>query len=122
MAYKKQPSIAHLRTYGCRAYALRQRIPAGEKLTPRALIGYLVGYDATNVYRIWLPQAKSHGKQGKVIRIRDVTFDEKQFYHPTHEPEAEQLLRGASIDDFIRQFHEPPTIDPEDSGDETKSV
>jgi hypothetical protein len=27
MAYSKQPSIAHLRVYGCRAYALRPHIP-----------------------------------------------------------------------------------------------
>jgi hypothetical protein len=59
MAYSKQPSIAHLRVYGCRAYALRQQIPRGDKLSPRALIGYLVGYDSSNIYRVWLLNATS---------------------------------------------------------------
>jgi hypothetical protein len=59
MAYSKQPSIAHLRVYGCRAYALRTKIPRGDKLSPRALIGYLVGYDSSNIYRVWLPNAAS---------------------------------------------------------------
>lgn len=72
MAYNKKPSIDRLKLYGCRAYALRTQ----NKLTPRALIGYLVGYDASNIYRIWLPKAKSRAHQGKVIRTRDVTFKE----------------------------------------------
>ena len=59
MAYSKQPSIAHLRVYGCRAYALRPQIPRGDKLSPRALIGYLVGYDSSNIYRVWLLNATS---------------------------------------------------------------
>jgi hypothetical protein len=43
MAYSKKPPIAHLRVYGCQAYALRPQIPRGDKLSPHALIGYLVG-------------------------------------------------------------------------------
>jgi hypothetical protein len=50
IAYSKQSSIAHLRVYGCRAYALRPQIPRGDKPSPRALIGYLVSYDSSNSY------------------------------------------------------------------------
>jgi hypothetical protein len=35
----------------------------------KAWIGYLVGYDSTNIYRIWNPVLK------KVIRTRDVIFN-----------------------------------------------
>jgi len=52
MAYYKQPSIAYMHVFGCKAYALRTKIPRGDKLTERALVGYLVGYDSTNIYRI----------------------------------------------------------------------
>jgi len=52
IAYKKKPSLAHLRAYGYRAYALRKQIPRTDKLSPRALIGYLVGYDSSNIYKI----------------------------------------------------------------------
>ena len=80
MAYYKKPSIAHLKVYGCRAYTLRTQIPRGDKLTPCTLIGYLVGYNASNIYRVWIPKAKSRAHQGKVIRTRDVTFKEDMFY------------------------------------------
>jgi hypothetical protein len=42
IAYLKQPSIAYLQVYGCCVYALCLQIPRGDKLLPRALIGYLV--------------------------------------------------------------------------------
>jgi hypothetical protein len=49
-----RPYFGHLRVYGCRAYA---HIPEAnrlrkEKLRERALIGYLVGYDSTNIFRV----------------------------------------------------------------------
>lgn len=45
-------------------------------MLPRAHIGYLVGHDSRNVYRIWIPSKK------RVIRTRDVTFDHKSFWAP----------------------------------------
>jgi hypothetical protein len=45
------------------------------KLDPRASICYLVGYDSTNIFRIWIPH------QGKVISTRDVLFDEETFFN-----------------------------------------
>jgi hypothetical protein len=46
--------LGHLQVYGCWAYA---HIPEAnrlrkEKLHKRALIGYLVGYDLTNIFRV----------------------------------------------------------------------
>jgi hypothetical protein len=49
---KQKPRYAHMHVYGCRAYPLEHHIPRTEKLNPRAHIGYLVGYDSTNIYRI----------------------------------------------------------------------
>ena len=46
-------------------------------MLPRAYIGYLVGYDSRNIFRIWILS------RNQVIRIRDVTFDEKTFYTPS---------------------------------------
>ena len=42
----------------------------------RAHIGHLVGYDARNIFRIWIPS------QRKVIRTRDVIFDDSTRYDP----------------------------------------
>jgi len=44
------------------------------KLDPRAHIGYLVGYDSTNIYRIWIPY------KGIVISTRDIIFNKKTFF------------------------------------------
>nr|XP_036589591.1 reverse transcriptase domain protein [Colletotrichum truncatum]KAF6801596.1 reverse transcriptase domain protein [Colletotrichum truncatum] len=76
----EKPQLAHLRRYGCRAYPLTQNYKRGieksNKTAPRAHIGYLCGYDSTNIYRIWIPAI------GKVMRTRDVTFDENTLYDP----------------------------------------
>ena len=71
-----KPQIAHLRIYGCRAYPLVHKIPKKQKLEPRAQIGYLLGYDSSNIFRIWIPQ------EHRVIATRDVTFDESRKYDP----------------------------------------
>jgi len=77
IAYKKKPMLVHLYRYSCRVYPLRKQIARTDKLTLKALIGYLVGFNLTNIYRIWLPKA---GRKGKVIHTRDVTFREDLFY------------------------------------------
>ena len=54
------------------------------KLDPRAHIGYLVGYDLTNKYRVWIPH------KGIVISTRDVIFDKYTFFtgeRPDRSPE-----------------------------------
>ncbi|MDI6015633.1 GAG-pre-integrase domain-containing protein, partial [Escherichia coli] len=43
----KSTSLAHLRIIGCKAYVRDPKVTRGEKLAPRAHIGYLIGYDST---------------------------------------------------------------------------
>jgi len=64
----RKPSLAHLSQLGARAFTLNQAIKNGDKLESRALIGQLVGYDSTNIYRVWMPTLR------RVIRTRDVVF------------------------------------------------
>jgi hypothetical protein len=80
------PNITHLRVYGARAYPVIHKIPKSEKLQPRAHIGYLVEYDSTNIFHIWIPSKK------KVIRTRDVTFNEMLLYDPSA-PDISQVLQ-----------------------------
>ena len=56
------------------------------KLAPRAHIGYLVGYDSTNIFRIYIPNQK------KVIRTRDVKFNEQLLYDDS-QPDLANVLR-----------------------------
>jgi hypothetical protein len=54
----RKPQLAHLKAYSCRAYAMTKDAQLKRKrllkLNPRAYISYLVGYDSTNIYRIWV--------------------------------------------------------------------
>ena len=78
VVYKTKPVIFNLITYGAKAYALNKNIAKLDRLSPRAFIGHLVGYEGTNIYRIWIPS------QRKVIRTRDVVFDEDDYtYNPS---------------------------------------
>ena len=53
--------------------------PKSAKLHARAEIGYLIGYENQNTYRIWIPAKE------KVIGTRDVTFDKTKFFKSTEE-------------------------------------
>ena len=44
--------LVHLRVYGSRCYPLIYKEEKNYKLDPRAHLGYLVGYEASNIYRI----------------------------------------------------------------------
>jgi len=68
--------LAHLHPFGCKAYALNHDIPKQKKLQLRALIRYFIGYNSTNIFRIWILS------RNKVIRTRDVQFDHNSFYDP----------------------------------------
>ena len=89
----RKPQLGHLRIYGCRAYAHKLGVdtpPRLEKLAERAHVGYLVGWDSTNIYRIWVPS------QDAVFRTRDVLFDEKRFYDP-HELDLLHTVTAAEL-------------------------
>jgi len=69
------PNVTNLRAFGCKAwiYLPKERRTQSEKMAMRAEHGYLVGYTASNVYKIWLPE------EHKVVESSHVTFDERTF-------------------------------------------
>ncbi len=69
-----EPRMAHLRAFGSRAYALNYHLDKLDRLEPRVHISYLVGYESTNIFRIWIPHLS------RVISARDVTFDKTKKY------------------------------------------
>lgn len=95
-------NLSHLRKIGCKAYTLDKHIPRKGKLQERAHIGHLLGYDSTNIFRVWIPS------QRKVIRIRDVLFDETSLYNPD-EPDLPQLI----TEPMINTVFDIPNLDTE---------
>lgn len=75
MVTHQNPLLAHLHPIGCRAYALRGD-PANQEKLERTHIGYLLRYSSTNIFLIWVPILD------KVIRTRDVVFQDNQLYGP----------------------------------------
>ena len=73
---KRIPMAVYMYPFGCKAYVFRYNIPRLQKMSLRALIGYLMGYDSTNIFRIWILSL------GKVIRTRDARFDDDSLYDP----------------------------------------
>jgi len=69
----KPPEYAHLRTWGCEAWALipPERRLKSEKFSSRSQRGYYLGSEAYNKHRLWL--------NGKVVSARDVRFNEDVF-------------------------------------------
>ncbi|RYP07632.1 hypothetical protein DL766_010211 [Monosporascus sp. MC13-8B] len=97
-------SVANIVLFGSEAYALTEAARRGadrlKKMDPRAYIGYLVGYVASNIYRVWIPS------QQRVITVRDVTFDETKKYQDERKRSS---LEIAELNDQIDSILIPPT-------------
>ena len=52
IAYGKPLLLTYMYVYSYKTYTLDKQVKRGDKLAPRALIGHLVGYNSTNIYRI----------------------------------------------------------------------
>ncbi|KAF6518157.1 hypothetical protein HZS61_002235 [Fusarium oxysporum f. sp. conglutinans] len=92
MVHGRKPNLSNLKIIGSLAYVLiknKKARPAKAKLQENALMGWLVGLDATNIYKVWVPHLD------RVIVSRDVQVDEKVMYDPqlaTTLPESGQAL------------------------------
>lgn len=106
--------IARLKIFGCKAYPLLKKAdasPKSHKLKSRAFIDYFIGYDSTNIFRVW------NSEKGDVSDYRNVVFDENQFYNSY---EKDDLLKKAEKTDFVefRALDPKPSYTPIDSDDE----
>jgi hypothetical protein len=52
---------------------LNKHLLKGDKLEKRTFEGFLIGYNASNIYRVWIPTTN------RVIRVRDVRFIDKLY-------------------------------------------
>ncbi|KAL6152339.1 hypothetical protein ACJQWK_04811 [Exserohilum turcicum] len=106
----KKPRLAHLKAYGCKAFAITDDTHRGksrlQRLDPKAWIGYLVGYQASTIYRIWIPSL------AKVISTRDVIFDENTIFDGKVEDLMDSLMHStlSEIAAYVRTIELPPLI------------
>lgn len=116
-----KPDLSHMHKFGCKAYPLEKSIPKKEKLRERAHVGFLLGYDSTNIYNIWIPS------QHKVIRTRDVMFDDSAFYNPS-EPDIYQAFQEPVEESStfelpsLQNGHMISTLDSDSESDENEII
>ncbi|KAI0998112.1 hypothetical protein K3495_g10081 [Podosphaera aphanis] len=87
MVWERKPLVSHMRPIGYQAFTLNQHILKGDKTASRALIGHLVRYQGTNIFRIWLPN------KDDVIVTRDVVFEPTIFYTGTQKYAADSVIK-----------------------------
>jgi Reverse transcriptase (RNA-dependent DNA polymerase)/GAG-pre-integrase domain len=89
-----KPSVAHLRVYGCAAYAMLEKSKRGWKFGAHSWKGVLIGYqdDGHHNYRIYNPVTK------QVSIHHDVIFDEAHlpFRHALMDPFSTRRTQGHS--------------------------
>ena len=101
-----------MKLFGSRAYTRIHNIPKKQKMKPRAFIGYLVGYRASNIWRVWNPVRK------EVIEARDIDFDEKKLFDPKDAYAADHLR--IAYNDLQHQTISAPYFTPEFVADDSK--
>src|SRR5579862_9604022 len=70
----EKPTVGHIRKWGCKVYHHINKKMGRRKLDKKSRIGYLVGYESGNIYRIYHPATKEF----KISR--DVKFSEVEFF------------------------------------------
>src|SRR6266480_2591837 len=104
-----KPVLSHIKVYSSRAYVKTNLILKRDKVASRIHIGYLIGYESTTIYRIWIP-----GKDS-IERVRNVTFDETLRYDPD-ELQIDHELQSQLIETI--QIPELPIRAPKTPDDE----
>lgn len=69
-------NLANLQVFGCCTYVWNAKVLQGKKMASQAWIGYLVGFVASNVWKIWNPCCQ------EVVEECDVVFNKSLFYDP----------------------------------------
>ena len=106
----KKPRLAHLKAYGCKAFAMTDDTHRGksrlQRLDPKGWIGYLVGYQASTIYRIWIPSL------AKVISTRDVIFNEDEIFSGKTEDLTDNLMHStvSEIATYVQSIEIPPPV------------
>ena len=76
----RKPQLHHLRAYSCKAYVLTKSKDDARyqhklcKLDSKSYIGFLVGYESINIYRVWVPHKK------KIVSVQDIIFDKDKVW------------------------------------------
>jgi hypothetical protein len=92
MVTSVRPDLSRLHVIRSRRFVLNKHLLRGDKLKDRTFEGFLLRYDALNIYQVWLPATN------RVIRVRDVRFiDELYKDKPSTLPARPHVIKTAHI-------------------------
>jgi hypothetical protein len=84
--------LSRLHVIRSRGFLLNKYLLKGDKMEKRTFKGFLISYDASNIYRVWLPHLN------RVIRVRDVRFiDELYKEKPLTPPVESRIIETVHI-------------------------
>jgi hypothetical protein len=83
-------------------------------MEPRAWIGYLVGYTASNIWQIWNPKTNSVTIERDVEFLEDVVYDPDQPFHQlTERVKMPENVAVQAMPDIPEIEIQPPPNDDE---------
>ena len=93
-----QPRITHLKNFGCKAFVMTKNAQLKaerlkSRLSPKAWIGFLVGYNSQNIFRIWNPITNC------VYITRDVIFNKEEFFS-SDDTYLSELIRETTLEEI----------------------
>jgi len=74
----KKPTVGHIRKWGCKVYRHINKKTGRKKLDKKSMVGFLVGYESRNIYRIY------HHTTKEFKVSRNVIFAENKFIGMRH--------------------------------------
>ena len=97
--------MTYIYLFNYKVFSLIYKILKLAKISLRVQIGYLYNYNSTNIFRIQLPI------QDKIIRIRDVKFNDNKLYYPSdlklsalRDIEVKRVIKLLKIPDIINKL------------------
>ncbi|KAJ5364799.1 uncharacterized protein N7496_010512 [Penicillium cataractarum] len=125
----KKANLANLRVYGSLTYCRIRKIPRLQKISPRAEVGFLVGYVASNIWKVWFP---SRGKVEQEIALPapepTILTDEEHLDVLREDlgiPEEPSTNRNTEEDrqqDHDEAHQEDPLVSGVEEGDPTEAT
>jgi hypothetical protein len=103
-----KPDLSYLRAIGCRVYVNipKERQVKSVKLDPYTEEGYLVGFEGSCIYRVYLP-----GRSRKVVRTSYCVFDESVSNSTQEEEEVSNTLTDTVEDTGLDQALDSIIVD-----------
>ena len=107
-----KPGISHLRIIGCLCHVLNKRLDKGDKLAPKTLQSWLVGFVGSNLFRVWILS------MNRIVPARDVVINENVLYKDRQTSSLNNVSENESFDESFADDEGVPSLDDDSFDDD----